>query len=135
MKIKKEFPKGQVELEFMKADKILFEVPQGAWDEDVYRNVYMKAYEVDLAPELRAAGKWIKVCDMRGYRMSSIVESIQEHLKWCQENGLQEIIFIYPEQMLVKFQMTRSCKNIVEIKNYTDEKEAWDYARKLAKTL
>lgn len=135
MKFTKDFGTGNVTIESHPSKKIMFEKPAGLWKEEDYRGIYMDAYENKMITDIKAMGSWVKICDMREYKMSSVVECVQDHLKWCSSVGLKEIVFIYPETFLVQSQMKRSCKDIVDITNLSDEKEAWARAEEIAKSL
>ncbi|WML35909.1 hypothetical protein [Clostridium sp. OS1-26] len=95
-------------LETKPGQKRVYETITGLFTDEEYSE-YHNEYAVQLCSEIKNMGKWIKVVDMRKYKMSSVVESVSKHLKWCSDNGLQASIVI-ADGVLVKSQMNRSTK-------------------------
>lgn len=89
--------------------KVVKEVISGLWKNEDYKR-YTDSYEKQLVGQVKRMGKWAKLCDMRDYKMSSVVDAVNEHLKWCSDNGLQETVCIVP-QIVVKMQMQRTAKD------------------------
>lgn len=103
----KDTQKGMYQLETK--GKVVYEVIEGLWKNEDYAR-YTDAYEKQLIGDIKKMGKWAKLCDMRNYKMSSVVDEVSRHVKWCAENGLQESICIVPST-IVKMQMQRSAKD------------------------
>jgi len=103
----KDTQKGMFQLESKK--NVVVEVIEGLWKNEDYAR-YTDAYEKDMIREVKKMGKWAKLCDMREYKMSSVVDEVSKHVKWCSENGLQESVCVVPSA-IVKMQMTRTAKD------------------------
>lgn len=103
----KDLQKGMFKLESKK--NVVVEVIEGLWTNEDYAR-YTEAYEKKMATDVKKMGKWAKLCDMRNYKMSSVVDEVSKHIKWCSENGLQESVCVVSSS-IVKMQMSRTAKD------------------------
>lgn len=103
----KDAQKSMFQLESKK--NVVVEVIEGLWKNEDYAR-YTDAYEKQMISEIKQMGKWAKLCDMRNYKMSSVVDEVNKHIKWCSENRLQESVCVVPSS-IVKMQMTRTAKD------------------------
>lgn len=113
MKREKVFNQGKANessyvIETKSGQNRVYETISGLFTDDQYKQ-YHNEYENQFASEVKRMGKWIKFVDMRKYKMSGVVESVSDHLKWCKNSGLQACVVV-ADQMLVKSQMKRSSK-------------------------
>lgn len=108
-KVSKQFEKCSFTLETKAGQKRVYEMIQGLWTDKEYAE-YANAYKNNLSSEVGRMGKWIKVCDMSKYQMSSVVEAVNDHIAWAANNGLQGSIVIV-DKVIVKMQMQRSSKD------------------------
>lgn len=106
MKIK-DTVKGMFEVSAQ--NKVVTEIISGLWSNEDYAR-YSEAVEKGLLRDIKKMDKWAKLCDMRDYKMSSVVDKVNEHLQWCVANGLQETVCVV-SGIIVQMQMKRTAKD------------------------
>ncbi|WP_202711091.1 hypothetical protein [Sporosalibacterium faouarense] len=83
-------------LKIDKKRKIVYEKPIGYWKpEDIER--LHKDYLNKVLPLLRGNKdtiNWAKCVDLRGYKLSMILDKLQDHVKWAVSNGFKKGVII-----------------------------------------
>lgn len=128
-KVNKKFPKCEYTLETVSGEKRVYEKIDGFWTDTEYV-AYANSYTNDLAADIKRMGKWVKIIDLTGYKTSTVVELISEHIKWCKTNGLDKCLLVVG-QAITKLQMSRSTKDIVPNEYFETIEEAKSYAKSL----
>ncbi|MFZ5967571.1 MAG: hypothetical protein ACOYVK_10405 [Bacillota bacterium] len=113
--------KGMYKIKVDPVRRVVYEYPEGLWRGEDFQRL-QQDYETKIAPALK--GKpWAKLSDLRNYKMSNIVNEINDHVSWAAKNGLS-CAAIVVESTVVKMQMKRSGGGAMAPEPFTEEAEA-----------
>ncbi|HCL4479991.1 TPA: hypothetical protein N2D99_002058 [Clostridium botulinum] len=122
----KDMQGGLYEIKVDTARKIVYQTHfSGIFDKESLERLD-RDYKTKVIPLLKNK-KWAKLVDLRNYKVRDIVEQMNQHNKYCIDNGMSHVALIV-ESVIVKMQMNRAGKNVeVSPTAFTDEKEARDW--------
>ncbi len=129
MTIAKDSLKNMFTLEANVQRGIVYEQPTGFWQAEDYAR-YVDAYQTKIYADIKNMKKWIKLVVLDDYKTSSIVDEIQQHVKWAQGEGLEHIIIVAP-QAIVQMQMKRGTKDTVPTTFFNTKEEAEAFSKSL----
>lgn len=129
MTIAKDSLKNMFTLETNVQRGIVYEQPTGFWQAEDYAR-YVDAYQTKIYSDIKSMKKWVKLVVLDDYKTSSIVDEIQQHVKWAQGEGLEHIIIVAP-QAIVQMQMKRGAKDMVPTTFFSTKEEAEAFSKSL----
>lgn len=101
-------------------NRIVHEKNIGFWKLEDFKR-FDNEYRSKIEKELNKSGikPWAKISDLTEYKMSSIVDELQNHVTWLSSKGWTHCAVILPEKMVqtVKLQMKRSAQTKIK-ENY-----------------
>lgn len=100
---------GKYELKVDANRGVIYEKNIDFWKEEDFVRFHNE-YITKIYPLIKGK-KWVKCSDLRAYKTSNIVDSLNGHLKWCKDNGFVGGAIIL-DSAIVKMQISRSSKSL-----------------------
>ncbi|KNF10079.1 hypothetical protein CLPU_1c02440 [Gottschalkia purinilytica] len=125
---------GKIDFKVDEKRRIVYETNTGLWKKPEIEE-YQKTHEQEVEPLLNKGGvvkPWAKISDIREYKMSMIVDEINNHSSWASKRGLTHVAMIVNDlasakASLVKGQINRSATqgHKTEYFDTHEEAEKW----------
>lgn len=117
--------KGMYTIKIDKRRRIVYEKPLGFWHKEDYAR-YHKEYVTKIIPLLGNQKPWALCTDLRNYKISNIVEDINEHAKWKVKNNLAKAVMIV-NSIVVEMQLKISTGNVANSISFSSKEEAEEF--------